>query len=126
MALWKVEPTFKKSLVETIYYHKDGKTISEETGWRWGEFTYETEGDEPPTIEDGDDLFSCDAELQDWSTSDGCWTEYEFVGFSEEEEETMRNWLEENSFFELEEDGWVCGDSEMVITCDPTIERVDE
>jgi hypothetical protein len=42
MALWKIEPTFKKSLLERCYYFKDGKTMMIETGWRWGEFTCET------------------------------------------------------------------------------------
>ena len=126
MTMWKIEPTYKKSLIETVSYHKDGKTISEETGWRWGEFIVETEGDEEPEINEGDDLFSLEYELIDWSTDDGCWTDYSFVGFSEEEEEAMNLWLEEHSFYELEEDGWTCGDSEMVISCEPSIEKVDE
>lgn len=126
MALWKIEPTYKKSLIETVYYYKDGKTISEETGWRWGEFIVETEGDDEPEINEGDDLFSLEYELVDWSSDDGCWTDYNFVGFSEEEEEAMNLWLEEHSFYELEEDGWACGDSEMIINCEPSIEKVDE
>ena len=125
MALWKIEPSYKKSLIERIHYHKDGKEIIEETGWRWGEFTCETEDDEPPVIEEGTDLFDCDYEVELQYCDDGCWTEYEFEGFTEEEEQEMNEWLEENSFFELEEDGWISGDTEMIISCEPTIEMLE-
>ena len=55
MAIWKLEPTLKKSLIERSYYHKDGMTLMVETGWRWGEFTVETEDDNPPNISEGDE-----------------------------------------------------------------------
>ena len=67
MATWKIEPTWKKSLVEVEHYHKDGKTVEYETGWRWGSFYCETEDDNPPNISEGDDLWDCgyDVELQE-------------------------------------------------------------
>jgi hypothetical protein len=34
--------------------------------------------------------------------------------------------LEENSVFDLEEHGWICGDCEMIIDCDLIIEKVDD
>jgi hypothetical protein len=126
MALWKIEPTFKKSLLERCYYFKDGKTMMIETGWRWGEFTCETVDDNPPTIVAGDDLYSCgyDVELQE--CTDGCWEEHEFIGFTEEEEEAMIEWLDENSWLDLEEEGWSQGDTEMIIDCDPAFEMISE
>ena len=126
MALWKITPSFKKSVIERITFCKDGKTITEETGWRWGEFTCETDDDNPPLLEEGVDLFDCDYDIQMEYCDDGCWTEYEFEGFTEDEEEAMNEWLEENSFFDLEEDGWVSGDSEMIMSCDPVIERITD
>jgi hypothetical protein len=126
MAFWKVEPVWKKSLIERIHFHKDDKQIIEETGWRWGSFTVETEDDEPPVLEEGVDLFDCDYSVEMDYCDDGCWTEYEFVGFTEEEEEEMREWLEENSFFELEEDGWISGDSEMILNCDADIQKIED
>ena len=57
---------------------------------------------------------------------DGCWEEHEFSGFTEEEEEQMREWLDENSWLDLEEEGWNQGDTEMIINCEPLIERVEE
>ena len=126
MAQWKIEPSWKKSIIERIHYHKDDKTIIEETGWRWGEFTCETEDDNPPEINEGDDLYACGYDVEMQYCDDGCWTEYEFEGFTEEEEEKMQEWLEENSIFDLEGEGWYSSDTEMLITCEPVIELVSE
>lgn len=126
MALWKIEPTYKKSIIERIHMCKGEKEIIEETGWRWGEFTCETEDDNPPEITEGTDLFCCGYEVEMQYCDDGCWTEYEFIGFSEEEEEQMRVYLEDNSFFDLEGDGWISSDTEMLIECEPSIERIED
>jgi hypothetical protein len=125
MATWKIEPTWKKSLIERQYFTKDGKTITIETGWRWGEFTCETEDDEPPVIVEGTDLYNCDYDVELQECTDGCWEEHEFEGFTENEEEEMREWLDENSYFDLEEDGWIQGDCEMIISCEPSIEKIE-
>jgi hypothetical protein len=125
MATWKIEPTWKKSLVEKNYFEKDGKTIIVETGWRWGEFTCETEDDEPPVLEEGVDLFSSGYDIEMNYCDDGCWEEIEFEGFDEDEEEEMREWLDENSYLDLEEEGWIPTESEMIMTCEPSIEKVE-
>ena len=57
--------------------------------------------------------------------TDGCWEEHDFTGFTEEEEEAMIEWLDENSWLDLEEEGWSTGDTEMIIACKPSIERID-
>ena len=82
MALWKIEPSWKKSLAERMSFHKDGKTIVVETGWRWGTFHCETEDDEPPVIEEGADLYDCGYDVQMEETSDGCWEDYDYDGFT--------------------------------------------
>jgi hypothetical protein len=102
MATWQIEPSWKKSLAERMHFAKDGKRIVIETGWRWGTFICETEDDTPPVIEEGTDLFDCDYEVEMQETSDGCWEEREFHGFTEEEQETMEEWLDENSWWDLE------------------------
>jgi hypothetical protein len=124
MATWKIEPSYKKSVVERIHYYKGDKEIVEETGWRWGEFTCETEDDNPPVLEEGVDLYACDYDIQMEYCDDGCWTEYEFNGFTEEEQEEMEQWLEENSIFDLEGEGWICSDTEMIMSCEPSIEKI--
>ena len=126
MALWKIEPTYKKSVIERTYMHKDGKEITEEIGWRWGEFTCETEDDNPPVIKEGVDLYSQGYDVEMQECFDGCWQEYEFEGFTKEEEEKMREWLDENSFLDLESEGWSFGDTEMILACEPSIEKLED
>ena len=126
MAVWKIEPTWKKSLAERSHYTKDDKEIIIETGWRWGEFIIETEDDEPPVLEEGVDLFDCDYEVEMQYCDDGCWEEREFFGFTDEEEEAMNEWLDENSWLDLEEEGWTPSENEMIMSCEPSIEKVEE
>lgn len=127
MALWKVEPTYKKSCIERQYYNKDDKTICWEIGWRWGEFFIEVEGDETPVLEAGVDIFNCDYELSDWSSDDGCWEDYDYTNMTDEEIEEIQNFLDEgNSGFDLEGLGWIPTDGEMIIDCDVSVERVSD
>ena len=126
MARWKIEPTWKKSLIERMYFTKGKKQIIVETGWRWGSFECETEDDNPPVINEGDDLWSTGYDVEMIETFDGCWEEHEFHGFTDAQEEKMRDWLEENSFLDLEEKGWTNTESEMIINCEPEITRIDE
>jgi hypothetical protein len=123
MARWKITPTWKKSVIERQYWHKDHQTITHEIGWRWGEFFIETEDDNPPPLEAGVDMFNCGYDCDDWSTDDGCWEETDFDEVDDQEE--MELFLEENSVFDLEEQGWILGDSEMIIDCELEIEKVE-
>jgi hypothetical protein len=43
----------------------------------------------------------------------------------DETREWLEEFLEENSVFDLEEEGWLPGDTEMIIDCDMLIERAD-
>ena len=123
MAEWKVTPQWKKSIIERNYYHKDGATITAETGWRGGEFTVYTDDDNPPDIEAGVDMYNCEYETELVETFDGCW---EDVTVDDEDlEEWLEEFLEENSYLDLEEKGWMMGDCEMIFDCDLIIERVD-
>lgn len=127
MALWKVEPTWKKSIIERQYWSKEGiGTVMQEVGWRWGEFVIETEDDNPPEIEEGVDIMNCDYQLIDFSTWDGCWEDKEYYIDDEKERENIEMFLEENSAYELEDDGWECTDSEMIIDCELKIEKVED
>jgi hypothetical protein len=123
MAEWSVKPIWKKSIIERNYYHKDGATITAETGWRWGEFIVYTEDDNPPDIESGVDMYNCDYETEMVETTDGCWEE---VTVDDKDlEEWLEEFLEENSYLDLEEEGWMMGDSEMIFDSDLEITRVD-
>ena len=89
-----VSPAYKKSLVERQIFTKDGKSITEVCVWRSGSFACES--DEPPVINEGDDLYCTDYDLELLECWDGD-TEYLFEGFSEDEQAEMESWLEENS-----------------------------
>lgn len=127
MATWKVEPTFKKSVIERNYITKGDNTLMVETGWRWGEFLVYTEDDNPPNIEAGVDIYNCDYETELVETWDGCWEEVDY----DDVDEKTRIWLEEffeegNSWMDLEEHGWVQDECEMIIDCDLDIKRVED
>ena len=126
MALWKIEPTWKKSLIERMYFVKDDNKVMIETGWRWGEFTCETEDDNPPEIGAGADLWDCGYDVEMIEMNDGCWEEHDMDGCDEETREWLEEFLEENSWMDLEEHGWINTESECIIDCDPSIERIDE
>lgn len=127
MATWSVKPEWKKSIIERNHLTKDGNTVVVETGWRWGEFTVETEDDNPPDIAAGVNIYDCGYESELVETNDGCWEE---IDTDDCDDETTA-WLEEffdegNSWLDLEEHGWSQDECEMIIDCDLIIERLDD
>ena len=126
MAEWNVQPTWKKSVIERQEWIKDGQRFIYETGWRWGEFTVYTEDDDPPKIEAGVDIYSCGYDTELIETFDGCWDDYDYDDCDEETQAWLEEFLEENSVFDLEEHGWMCGDTEMIIDCDLAIRKVND
>lgn len=127
MALWSVKPAWKKSIIERNYLVKDGQRVMIETGWRWGEFTLETDDDNPPDIEAGVDIYNCNYLGELVETSDGCWEDYDYDDCDEETTEWLEEFFDEgNSWFDLEEHGWMHDECEMIIDCDLIIERLDD
>lgn len=127
MADWKVTPTWKKSVIERQHWSKPGVAghITHEIGWRWGEFVVTTEDDEPPELEAGVDIYSCGYDSELVETTDGCWEETDIDLADDEEVEKIQEFLDENSIFDLEEEGWNMDECEMIIDCDINIERID-
>jgi hypothetical protein len=126
MATWKVEPTFKKSVIERNYLTKDGNTVMVETGWRWGEFLVYTDDDNPPNIESGVDIYDCDYETELVETFDGCWEDVDYDDCDDETREWLEEFFEENSWLDLEEHGWSQDECEMIIDCDLKITKVND
>ena len=118
MAEWSVKPEWKKSVIERQYMSKDGNRIVIETGWRWGEFVVYTEDDNPPDIEAGVDIYNCGYDSELVECTDGCWEEHDFDECDEETREWLEEFLEENSYLDLEEHGWTFDDCEMIIDCE--------
>lgn len=127
MAIWRVKPTWKKSIIERNYLTKDDNTLMVETGWRWGEFTVETEDDNPPNIESGVDIYNCGYNGELVETNDGCWEEIDYDDCDDEAREWLEEFFEEgNSWLDLEEHGWVQDECEMIIDCDLEITRIND
>jgi hypothetical protein len=127
MALWSIKPTWKKSLIERMYFTKDGNTFMAETGWRWGEFTCETEDDNEPNITAGTDLWNCEYSVEMIETTDGCWEEHDMDECDEETQAWLEEFFEEgNSYLDLEEHGWIQTECEMIIDCDPEFEKLED
>lgn len=127
MATWSVKPTWKKSIIERQHMTKDGNELIIDTGWRWGEFHVYTEDDNPPNIEAGVDIYDCGYESELVETNDGCWEEHNFDDCDDETTEWLEEFFDEgNSYFDLEEHGWVFDDCEMIIDCDLEITRIND
>jgi hypothetical protein len=126
MVVWSVKPIYKKSIIERQTWENGGESFVWGTGWRWGEFLVYTEDETPPKLEEGVDIYNCDYETELVETSDGCWEEYDFDNCSDETREKLEEYFDEGgSIFDIEEEGWYSSETEMIINCDMTIERVD-
>jgi hypothetical protein len=126
MVVWSVKPIYKKSIIERQTWENGGESFVWGTGWRWGEFLVHTEDETPPKLEEGVDIYNCDYETELVETSDGCWEEYDFDNCSDETRKKLEEYFDEGgSIFDIEEEGWYSSETEMIINCDMTIERVD-
>lgn len=126
MALWSVKPRWKKSIIDRQKFTKDDNILIVETGWRWGEFTVETEDDNPPVLEAGVDIFNCDYPSDMIETSDACWEDHDTDDCDEETCEWLEKFFEEgNSYLDLLDNGWTCSDGEMIINCEMDIEMIE-
>ena len=132
MAYWTVKTYHKKNVEQHEYFiQREGNgRIKVIDGFRWATFRIETDDDNFPEFEftevpggndakDSLDLFSCSAnnivgsELIDMFDG-GCWGGWEIEGVSEEEEEKLNEFLEENGSWALEDDGeWYLDETEV-------------
>jgi hypothetical protein len=126
MATWRVSPLWKKSIIEYNHMIKDDNELIIETGWRGGSFMVYTEDDNPPELEAGVDIMNCGYESELYETFDGCWEEHHYDDCDDETREWLEEFLEENSYFDLEEHGWSFDDTEFIIDCDMEIVRIND
>ena len=134
MATWTVKTYYKKNVQEVETYHqREGEgRVTVTNGFRWGTWTVETSDDNPPEFEftevpggdgkkDSIDMLNCEVNniesVELISMDDGgCWYDIEVEGLDKNEEEEVREFIEENSPYELEDDGeWYQGDTEWWI-----------
>jgi hypothetical protein len=135
MAIWTVKTHYKKNVQEVeTYVQRDGTgKVTVTNGFRWGEWEVTTTDDNPPKFEftyvpggdgakDSINMLECEynniESVELVSMDDGgCWYDVEIEGLAEEAEEEIREFLDENSPYELEErdDGWSQDDTEWWI-----------
>jgi hypothetical protein len=136
MATWNVSTYHKKNVQEVeTYYQREGEgKVTIVNGYRYGEWTVDTTDDNPPEFEfvelpggdgkrDSINMLECEVNNIEYVElvelfDGGCWYDIEVEGLSEEEEEEIREFLEENTPYELEyreEDPWRQSDTEWWI-----------
>jgi hypothetical protein len=121
MAWWKVSTTEKKSCEEREIWTKDGKTIVRINGFRWGTFNVETSDDLVPEGLDaanpdgvdmysywGDNVTECDLDTMD----DGWYGDYKFEGIGDDEQEELKEAMEDDYYDYLEANGWSNNETE--------------
>ena len=131
MAFWVVRTYYKKSVEQHEHYvQREGDgIITVKDGFRSCTFRVETEDDKFPEFEfvevpggdgkrDSIDMYSCEAnniissEMIDMYDG-GCWGDIEFENLDEDEEEEVREFIDENGAYALEDEGdWYLEDTE--------------
>lgn len=120
MATWNLSPQYKKSAVEKMFFYKDGMIISIEQGFRWANFTVESDErpltDEELKNEDGYELGCIDND-ECWEMSDmtdGCWLDIarENDKVTDEEFDAFEAAWEEDGYNGVEDIGWSNDDTE--------------
>ena len=133
MAQWTVSTYYKKSCQEVEHWvqHDGVGKITVTNGFRYGEWSVETSDDNQPQFEftfvpngDGkkDSIDMCNCEVNNIESVElvemfdgGCWYDLEIEGLDEEAEEEIRDFIDENSTYELEDredDTWYNEDTE--------------
>jgi hypothetical protein len=134
MATWTIRTHYKKSCEQhEHFYHRnlDGAKVIVKDGFRFAEFNIFTSDDNFPEIEftevpggdgkkDSVDLFSLIGDNIDSTDliemyDGGCWGDVEIEGVDEDEEERIRELINEEGSYALEDDGdgeWYLSDTE--------------
>lgn len=127
MAIWKLEPRYKKNIQEIEYFSKDGVFIEFEHWWRWGyaKFQVPDDVDFKAYLEDafdidlesdsGLDIHSTEYDVIDHSFDDGVAGYWNFPDDMDEEERERIEELYNDTWTEgLENDGWKPLDMETI------------
>lgn len=118
MTIWRIRNYHKKNAVERQFWTKDGVTIVRDEGFRWGEWTCES--DQRPDIDldnaDGYDVTGSDLDWDIDFMDDGCWDDWTWPDdMSNEERQRIQDLWNENWIDGLEDDGWENQDTEQWI-----------
>jgi len=117
MTWWNVATADKKSVEEHEFWQKDDMVIRRVTGFRWGVWAVETDGDEPPEFErvamptgssdeDSIEMNSIEYEGELESLDDGWYNEIIWPDDMEEAERDRLQALVDDDAYAWEADGW--------------------
>jgi len=117
MTWWNVATADKKSVEEHEFWQKDDLVIRRVTGFRWGVWAVETDGDEPPEFErvamptgssdeDSIEMNSIEYEGELESLDDGWYAEIIWPDDMEEAERDRLQALVDDDAYAWEADGW--------------------
>lgn len=128
MAIWRIRNYHKKNAVERQFWTCDGVEIIRDEGFRWGEWTCES--DERPDIDlanpDGYELMSTDYDWEMQDMDDGCWAEWHWPeDMNEDERDRIEAIWDEHWYEGMEADGWVNDDTEHWIYGPIELSNVD-
>jgi len=143
MTLIKLEPTYKKSVVEIeFFFNEETKTwIHVETGWRWGTFYADVTEEEMHSLQIHNEYIRTSGKWDDFEISalsgfelndtwDGCWMDYTVWNSSwpEEERNAVKEAIENSDdwFDWLHERGYESRDCETFIVGEINIELIDK
>lgn len=131
MATYEISTKYKKSIVNVQFYEKDGHTLRNEIGWRWGSGTITIPDDEDPPWGDDPDgndelnVYDYDFELD--SLDDGCWDDVEWPDDLDDEElERLQELYSDDGISGLEDDGWECGEAELWFQGPLEVKKIDK
>ena len=132
MAFWTVKTYHKKNVEQHEHFRHRGSDahIKVIDGYRFAEFTVETDDDEFPKFEftevpgGNGDCDSLDMNCVSGNNIEGseliemfdggCWGDIEIEGLDEEEEERIREFIEEEGAWALEDEGeWYLDETEV-------------
>ncbi len=115
MATWRISNYHKKNAVERQFWVKDGVVVTKDEGFRWGNWTCES--DTKPDIDlenpEGYEVLVSDYDWEMEDMIDGCWVDWEWPDdMPEEERERIQALWDEDWYDGMESDGWMNDDTE--------------
>lgn len=131
MARYKLSTNEKKSVVEfeTWRNSETGQQFIIENGWRWGNWYFESDTEPNINLDAGDgvDPFSLGYDIDDHDYDDGCWVFFQFPeGFDTELAEKIEAAYEEDSFDGLSQLGFEHWDTDVSVSGELLLEKVED
>jgi hypothetical protein len=120
MAHWLVRNTNKKTVFESFTFTKGEATVIFTNGWRWGCWRVETSDDNEPDFSSNEnDMEQCVgniASIEMDMFEDGWVEEIDIEGCSEEDEELLRQMIDDDGVWVLvDELGWAQDDLTVMV-----------